>query len=202
MAAERSELVGVLAGLGEADWDRPTLCDGWRVRELVAHITMPFRVSGPRFVAGMLRAGGNFNRYADRQARRDAVELTPAELVGCLRQNVDHPWKPPGGGYAGALAHDVTHGLDLTVALGIDRRVPEERMRIIFDALKPRQVKFFGVDLAGVQLQATDLAWSYGAGVPLTGTAQDLLLVLSGRSLPPNHLSGRDADRFTVGVTR
>ena len=132
----------------------------------------------------------------------DAVELTPAELVGCLRRNVDHPWKPPGGGYAGALAHDVTHGLDLTVALGIDRRVPAERMRIIFDALKPRQVKFFGVDLAGVQLQATDLAWSYGTGVPLTGTAQDLLLVLSGRSLPPNHLSGRDADRFTVGVTR
>ncbi|MET9275712.1 maleylpyruvate isomerase family mycothiol-dependent enzyme [Kribbella sp. NPDC003557] len=202
VAAERSELVGVLAGLGEEDWDRPTLCDGWRVRELVAHITMPFRVSGPRFVAGMLRAGGNFNRYADRQARRDAVELTPAELVGCLRQNVDHAWKPPGGGYAGALAHDVTHGLDLTVALGIDRRVPEEQMRIIFDALKPRQVKFFGVDLAGVQLRATDLAWSYGTGVPLTGTAQDLLLVLSGRSLPPNHLSGRDADRFTVGVTR
>jgi len=202
VVAERRELVGVLAGLREEEWDRATLCAGWRGRGVVAHVTMPFRVSGPRFVGGLLRAGGNFDRYADRQARRDAVELTSGELVECLRRNVDHPWKPPGGGYAGALAHDVTHGLDVTVALGIDRQVPAERMRIIFDALKPRQVKYFGVDLDGVQLQATDLAWTYGSGTPLTGSAQDLLLVLSGRSLPPNHLSGRDADRFTAGVTR
>jgi uncharacterized protein (TIGR03083 family) len=202
VAAERSELAVVLAGLAEADWDRPTLCTGWRVREVVAHITMPFRISGPRFVAGLLRAGGNFNRYADRQARRDAAELTSTQLVECLRQNVDHPWKPPGGGYEGALSHDVVHGLDVTVALGIDRQVPAERLRIILDDLKPRQVRYFGVDLTDVQLQATDLTWTYGTGVPLTGSAQDLLLVLSGRSLPPNHLSGRDADRFTAGVTR
>ncbi|TDW81916.1 MULTISPECIES: maleylpyruvate isomerase family mycothiol-dependent enzyme [Kribbella] len=202
VAHERSELAGVLAGLQPEAWDEPTLCAGWRVRELVAHITMPYRISMPRFLAGMVRSGGNFNRYADRQARQDAADLTPAQLVECLRQNINHPWKPPGGGYAGALSHDVVHGLDVTVALGIDRQVPSERLRIIFDAMKPRQIKYFGVDLTDVQLQATDLNWTYGAGVPLAGTAQDLLLVLSGRSLPPNHLSGRDADRFTTGVTR
>jgi len=202
VAAERAELAGVLDGLQPEDWDRATLCDGWRVRELVAHITLPYRMSMPRFVAGMVRAGGNFNRYADRQARRDAVELTPAQLVDCLRQNVNHPWKPPGGGYEGALSHDVIHGLDVTVALGIDRQVPSERLRIVFDAMRPRHAKYFGVDLTDVQLRATDLTWTYGTGTPLTGTAQDLLLVLSGRSLPPNHLSGRDADRFTAGVTR
>jgi uncharacterized protein (TIGR03083 family) len=202
VAAERGELAGVLAGLGEEEWDRPTLCAGWRVREVVAHVTMPYRLSMPRFVAGMVRAGGRFDRYADRQARRDAAEMSSGELLQCLRENVDHPWKPPGGGYAGALSHDVIHGLDVTVALGIDRQVPADRLRIVVDAIRPRHAKYFGVDLTGVQLQATDLSWTYGTGEPLIGTAQDLLLVLSGRSLPPNHLSGRDADRFTTGVTR
>ena len=203
VAGERADLADVLAGLPEEDWDKPTLCEGWRVRELVAHITMPFRLSMPRFVAGMVRAGGKFNRYADRQARRDARELSAAELVDCLRQNINHPWKPPGGGYQGALSHDVIHGLDVTVALGIDRQVPADRLRLILDDLNPRQLKYFGVDLTNLQLRATDLDWTHGTGtVVLSGSAQDLLLVLCGRALPPHHLTGPAADRFTAGVTR
>jgi len=202
VAGERSDLADLLGALAPDDWDNPTLCAGWRVRELVAHITMPYRISTPAFLAGLIRAGGKFDRYADRQARRDAQELSPAELVECLRQNVDHPWKPPGGGYQGALSHDVIHGLDVTVALGIDRQVPAERMRYILDDMQPRQVKYFGVDLTGIQLQATDLDWTYGTGTPVAGRAQDLLLVLCGRQLPPNRLSGTLAARFTAGVTR
>ena len=74
------------------------------MRELVAHITMPYRLSMPGFLLGMIRARGNFDRLADRQARRDAAELSAPELTECLRRNVNHPWKPPGGGYAGALS--------------------------------------------------------------------------------------------------
>ncbi|HET6988667.1 MAG TPA: maleylpyruvate isomerase family mycothiol-dependent enzyme [Kribbella sp.] len=202
VAGERTDLADLLAQLPDDDWDKPTLCAGWRVRELVAHITMPFRLSMPGFLAGMVRAGGKFDRFADRRARRDARELSAAELVECLRQNIDHPWKPPGGGYQGALSHDVIHGLDVTVALGIDRQVPANRMRLILDDMNPRQLKYFGVDLTGIQLQATDLDWTYGTGEPVTGTAQDLLLVLCGRTLPPNHLTGPAAARFTTGVTR
>jgi len=101
IAAERTEVAEVLAGLSEDDWDQPTLCKEWRVRELVAHITMPYRISTPRFLAGLIRAGGKFDRYADRQARADAAALSSADLLECLRQNVNHPWKPPGGGYVG-----------------------------------------------------------------------------------------------------
>jgi uncharacterized protein (TIGR03083 family) len=43
IAAQRAELAEVLAGLPAPRWDEPTLCAGWRVREVVAHITMPFR---------------------------------------------------------------------------------------------------------------------------------------------------------------
>jgi uncharacterized protein (TIGR03083 family) len=202
VTGERADLATLLEELPEAEWDRPTLCEGWRVREVVAHIVMPYRLSTAGFVLGMLRNGGRFNRFADRHARREAATLSAAELAETLRQNVDHPWKPPGGGDQGALSHDVIHGLDMTVALGIDRQVPLERMRFILEKMDPRSITFFGVDLDGIQLRATDLDWSYGEGTPLTGSAQDLLLVISGRKLPPDHLAGPDAARFTTGVTR
>lgn len=198
IAAERTELATLLGGLPAQSWDAPTLCAGWRPREVVAHMTMPFRLSRRQFALGMLAARGDFNRMADRYARRDAAALSPGQLVSSLAGNAAHPWKPPGGGFQGALSHDVIHGLDVTVGLGLDRRVPGERLRIVLEGVKPKQVKYFGADLHGVQLRATDLDWSYGAGTPVTGAAQDLLLVLCGRSLPPGRLSGEPSHRFTT----
>ena len=196
IAAERRELAELVAGLPAADWDSPTLCDGWRVREVVAHMTMPFRTSMSKFVLGVLKARGNFNRMADAAARRDAQAMTADELAACLRDNADHGWRPPGGGFAGALSHDVIHGLDITVGLGIDRKVPVERLQIVLDGINARAVGYFGVDLNGVRLVADDLDWTYGDGVPLRGGAQDLLLVLCGRKLPAYRLDGAPKDRF------
>jgi hypothetical protein len=58
-------------------------------------------------------------------------------------------------------------------------------------------LKFFGVNLEGIQLRADDLDWTFGSGTPLSGTAQDLLLVLCGRTSPSGHLRGEPAQRFT-----
>jgi uncharacterized protein (TIGR03083 family) len=183
IAAQRGELAQVLAGLPAAGWDAPTLCDGWRVREVVAHITMPFRYSGRRFMLELAKSRGNFNAMADRCARRDAAALSAAELADAVRSNVDHPWQPPGGGQLGALTHDVIHTLDITEALGLGVRVPAERLGVVLPNLvTPKSLKFFGTDLAGVQLQATDTGWVFGSGRPVTGTAQDLALLICGRS--------------------
>src|SRR5690349_22858292 len=114
-AAERTELAAMLGGLTPEQWAAPSLCAGWRVREVVAHMTMPFRMSAASFVLGMAKARGNFHRMADRQARQDTARLSDAELLASLRDNVEHPWRPPGGGFAGALSHDVIHGLDIAV---------------------------------------------------------------------------------------
>ncbi|MGH3750307.1 MAG: maleylpyruvate isomerase family mycothiol-dependent enzyme, partial [Micromonosporaceae bacterium] len=121
VAAERTDLAAILTGLPTAQWDAPSLCAGWRTREVVAHMTTPFRYSAPRFILEMIKARGNFNRMSDRTARRDAAALSAEQLVTTLRDNVNHPWKPPGGGLVGALSHDVIHGLDITVALGLGR---------------------------------------------------------------------------------
>ena len=198
IAAQRAELAEVLTGLPGPRWDEPTLCAGWRVREVVAHITMPFRYGGPGFMLELARSRGRFNAMSDRVARRDAARMTPADLTGAVRSNTGHPWKPPGGGYTGALAHDLIHGLDITVPLGLAGPVPEERLRLVLPAsLTDRSVKFFGVDLNGIELRASDMDWTLGSGAPLTGAGSDLLLVMCGRTLPPGRLTGEPSARFT-----
>ncbi|WP_329082910.1 maleylpyruvate isomerase family mycothiol-dependent enzyme [Streptosporangium sp. NBC_01469] len=199
IAAERRDLADVLTGLPGRTWDEPTLCAGWRVREVVAHMTMPFHYSAARFMIGMLRARGNFNRMADRSARRDAASLSSGELAALLRDNADYAWKPPGGGFEGALTHEVIHGLDFTVPLGLDRRVPEDRLRIVLGGFEAsKSLKFFGVDIRGIELRADDLDWSIGDGTPMYGAAQDLILVLCGRKLPEGRLRGEPSHRFVA----
>ncbi|WIY03864.1 maleylpyruvate isomerase family mycothiol-dependent enzyme [Amycolatopsis mongoliensis] len=198
IAAERRELAAVLDELAPAAWESPTLCAGWRVPEVVAHMTMPFRFSTGRFVRELVKSAGRFNRMADRVARQEGAELSREALIASLRDNADHPWQPPGGGPEGALSHDVIHGLDITTALGLDRRVPPERLEVVLGGVKPKQVKYFGTDLTGVCLRADDLDWSYGTGTPLTGLAQDLLLVLCNRCLPAGRLRGEPSARFTT----
>src|SRR6201995_3984885 len=157
IAARRADLAEVLPALPAPSWDEPTLCAGWRVREVVAHITMPFRFSGRRFALELAKSRGRFNEMADRVARRDAAAMSPADLTGAVRSNTGHPWKPPGGGYTGALAHDLIHGLDIPVPLGLDRPVPEERLRVVLPgSAADRSVRFFGVDLDGIELRADD----------------------------------------------
>jgi uncharacterized protein (TIGR03083 family) len=197
VTAERSEQADLLATLRPDQWNAPTLCAGWRVREVVAHTTMPFRTSIGRTLAELVKAGGRFNRMADRCARRDAARMTNAQLLSALRDNIAHDWKPPGGGTLGALSHDVIHGLDITVGLGLGRHVPPSRIAMVLAGLTPRNIAFFRTDLTGVALQATDLDWRHGTGTAVRGLAQDLLLVICGRRLPPGHLDGDAASRFT-----
>jgi uncharacterized protein (TIGR03083 family) len=198
IAEERAEFAAVLADLPATQWDAPTLCDGWRVREVVAHMTMPFRMTAPRFALGMLRARGNFNRMADHAARQDTARLSADDLAASMRDNVHHPWKAGPGGYEGALIHDIVHSLDITVPLGMDRRLPDDRLRVLTRLGSKRGIKFFGVDLTGVQLRADDLDWTFGSGAPLCGRAQDLALVVFGRKLPAGRLRGAASARFST----
>jgi uncharacterized protein (TIGR03083 family) len=181
-AAERARLAALYAELTPEQWSAPSLCAGWRVREVVAHVTMPYRHSGLRVLAGIAAARGDFNRYADRAARQDTARHDDASLLASLRDNVENPWRPPGGGQQGALSHDVIHGLDVTEALGLPR-VPAERVRHVLADPSPRALAYFGADLGGVRLVATDTDLSLGEGPEVVELpAVDLLLRVTGRA--------------------
>jgi uncharacterized protein (TIGR03083 family) len=178
--AERARLVTLLDQLDPGQWGSPSLCAGWRVREVVAHMTMPFRTTALRFVAGLARARFSFDRYADRAARADTAAMSDDELLTQLRDNIRHGWRPPGGGEAGALSHDVIHGLDFTEPLGLPAP-PTERIAAVLRGAGPRNLDYFGVRLHGTRLVATDADVVIGDGSPVRMPVKDVLLVVTGR---------------------
>jgi uncharacterized protein (TIGR03083 family) len=190
VAADFLALADLLDGASDAQWDTASLCAGWRVREVIAHMTMAARYSEQEFMAELRGCDFDFTRLSDQIAGRDAG-LPDGELVACLRSDVMQHWTPPGGGYHGALNHVVIHGLDVTVPLGVPRRSPDQTMRVVLDDLtEGGGHAHFGTGIDGRRLEATDLDWSYGSGPALRGAAEDLALAICGRRLPDGRLEG------------
>ena len=178
--AERTRLAGLLATLTPQQWGHPSLCEGWRVREVVAHMTAPFHTAPLRMLGGILRAGLSYDRYAARAARADTARLDDADLLRIAQENLRTPWPRSAGGAEGGLSHDVIHGLDITEALGL-QRVPPERVARVLGLTTPRSLAYFGVDLTGCRLVATDADAAVGTGVDVPLPAHEILLVITGR---------------------
>jgi uncharacterized protein (TIGR03083 family) len=188
VAAEFLALADLLDAATEAQWDTPSLCAGWRVREVVAHMTMAARYPDDTFMAELRRYDFDFGRLSNEIASRDAG-LSASRLAADLRSDVMQHWAPPGGGYRGALNHVVIHGLDVTVPLGVPRRSPDDTIRIVLDDLTAGGMhQHFGTSVDGRRLQASDLDWSYGSGSVLSGKAEDLAAMLCGRSTPAGRI--------------
>ena len=125
VAQEYEALADLLEGAAEDVWDAPSLCEGWRTREVVAHVTMPARYDERSFLAELAAVAGDFTALSNTVAARDSA-LAAETLVVCLRSPTLHGWLPPGGGVDGALTHCVIHQLDITEAVPLARRVPDE----------------------------------------------------------------------------
>ena len=164
-------------------WDTPSLCEKWAVRHVVAHVTMPARLTPEQFGAEMAAAGGDFNVLSDTVALRDG-SLPVDELLDQLSSPTLHAWQPPGGGAAGALSHAVIHSLDVTLPLRQPPAAPLDAVMRVLDELVAAEGSWFGVDLADVQLHATDVEWSWGEGTRVQADGGSLVALLSGRTLP------------------
>ena len=182
VAPTYERLADRLAG-SPADWDAPSLCEGWLVRHVVAHVTMPVRLTPAQFGQEMAAARGDFTVLSDTVAARDAA-LPTDRLLDQLRAPVLHAWQPPGGGTAGAVSHAVIHALDVTVALGLPAVAPAAAVAAVLDELVAADGATFGVALDGVRLEAADLERAWGSGPVVRADSGALVALLSGRTLP------------------
>ncbi len=164
-------------------WDSPSLCEKWLVRHVVAHVTMPVRLTPETFGAEMAAARGDFSVLSNTVAERDA-SLPVAELLDQLRSPTLHEWQPPGGGAPGALSHSVIHSLDVTIALDRPAVAPTEAVTAVLDQLTAANGAVFGLDLTEVRLEATDTDWSWGRGQLVRADSGGLVSLLGGRTLP------------------
>jgi uncharacterized protein (TIGR03083 family) len=180
VANEFAALAAALESLPLADWARPSLCEGWSIGHVVAHLTMAARYPADRFQAELAADDFDFQRMSNRLAARDGL-LPPADLLDDLRSETMATFEQPGGGYAGSLSHVVIHGVDITLPLGLGRVCSDEAAVLVLDGLVSTGDRtLFGVPIDS-DLRATDLFWQHGEGPGPAATAGELIAVLSGR---------------------
>jgi uncharacterized protein (TIGR03083 family) len=187
---ERAELADLVATLPPTAWARPSLCAGWTVREVVAHLTLGPHTRLPAVLVAMTRARGNFNRMVDTTARQRA-ELPVDRLVADLRGIVGSRRLAPGQKLADALMDVLVHGQDITVPLGIAREMPPDAAVASAEHLWHMGFPFHTRRrLAGFRFVASDVDWSAGDGAEIRGPITALLPLLAGRTAALPRLTG------------
>lgn len=192
--AERHRLAGRLRTLSDADWRTASLCPGWTVHHVLAHLVTPFLVSTPALAWTALRHRG-FAAAMDVQAKRIA-QRPPAELIDILATNASSTFRPPGGPAAAPLTDIVIHSADIRWAMGDPHEdwAQQERLRPVLDFLVGPKARAGFVPrgrLHGLHLLASDLGWESGTGDDVTGRALPLAMGILGRTEALRQLTGR-----------
>jgi uncharacterized protein (TIGR03083 family) len=176
---QRASLADMLDGLEPEQWNTPTLCEGWTVRHVAAHIT--HSASGkPRLMFELLRSGFRFNAMIYRVAVQD--KRSPAELTAALRAMRGSRKRPPGTAELDPLMDVLVHTQDIAVPLGIDRPMPVDAAVAAAERVWTMGFPFKAQrHFQGVQLAATDADFEVGEGRRVEAPIRDILMTLVGR---------------------
>lgn len=191
--AERRRLVVDLADLSDEQWWLPSLCPGWDVHDVLAHLVDTARTGRLSFVRDLVAARGDFDRANERGIRR-VKQRDPQGTLAALRDAAGLTRTPPAH-LATRLVEAIVHGEDVRRPLGIAGSYPEPAITQSLAYQLRTPVSFGGgrERAAGLHLvdRASGTAWGEGAAV--TGDALDLLLAVSGRPVDRARLDGEGA---------
>ncbi len=185
---ERADFADFLETLTPQQWDAPSLCEGWIVRDVVSHVIS----------YDELGWWGTFKRFARGRFALDKVNdvgvteysRSPQELIDLLRTHQRPSGLPAAFSGMIALVDGMIHQQDIRRPLDIPREIPHDRLRTALRlALLAPPIRAF-TRARGLTLVATDLDWSRGSGPELRGSGEALLMAIAGRSHAINELSG------------
>lgn len=188
--AERVALIDDLGVLRDDLWDHPSLCGGWSVHDVAAHLVDNAKTTRLGIVRAMVRARFDFDRQNAQGVERERG-AAPRDTLAHLREVANRTSTPPAP-LDSRLVEEVVHGEDIRRPLGIERVYPSEVVvrSLRYQARTP--VAFGGAKqlIAGIRLQATDTGVSIGDGPEVSGPALSLLMVISGRKVALGDLDG------------
>lgn len=202
IAGQRRAVADLLAGITAAEWETPSLCAGWRVRDVAAHLAIAPQPPGPLTMAvEAVRAGGRFHRLNHDIAVRYAQRPT-AELVRELREHASSRRLPVVTNYRNALFDNLVHAQDIAVPLGRTLPMPTEAAAAGATRVWTMGWPFWARRrFRGVRLTATDTDWSVGTGPEVSGPIEALLLLLTGRAAALPRLTGAGLSRLPATAT-
>lgn len=188
--AERAALAGDLARIDGEQWDAPSLCAGWNVHDVVAHLVDTARTTRPGFVVGLARARFDFDRQNAAGVARERG-ATPGETLERLRRVTSRRSTPPAP-LDSRLVEEVVHGEDIRRPLGLTRPYPLPAVVRALRLQARTPASFGGARglLTRVRFSATDADVGLGAGPEAAGPALSLLLAACGREAALDDLAG------------
>jgi uncharacterized protein (TIGR03083 family) len=187
--AERADLLALLRGLTTRQWQAPSLCSRWRVKDVATHIVSYDELSKPALLGTFLRGGGGFAK-ANEVALRRYKSLATDEVLDLLARNLRPSGLPAAFGGGIALTDGTIHHQDIRRALGLPRTIPESRLVAVLDFALGAPTLPAKKNARGFKLTATDVAWTSGTGAEVSGPGESLLMALAGRSHSIDELSG------------
>ena len=181
--AQRLDLADFLETLDEREWATESLCAGWTVHDVLAHLTLSAHQTLGETLLRVVAARGNLERAEADWARQVAAEHTPAELIARLRATAGRDHRLAFSSPLDPLTDVVVHGQDIALPLGRRREMAPALVLPVIGHVWANG--FYGrADrcFAGLRFVATDTDWSAGEGPrEVRGRIGDLLLVATGR---------------------
>lgn len=186
---ERADLARLLAGLDEQEWNAPTLCTQWRVRDVVAHV-ISYDVLSPVHLVGRFLLGAVTLTSPGSIGVEQAASLSTSELLLRLETHLTPTGLTAGFHGAIGLTDGLIHHQDIRRPLGRRRAIPAERLRPALDfALRSPRLPARRLT-RGLHLVATDLDWASGEGPEVSGQGEALLMAAAGRAGVTPELDG------------
>jgi uncharacterized protein (TIGR03083 family) len=191
---ELASISECLHDLDDDQWDVPSLCDGWRVRDVVSHMCVGYTTPMPTLLAKVAKRGFSVPKASYQESIAFASARTPEEILAVLddihtndvRRGIAKVIKPTEG-----LVDHLIHHQDIRRPLGKPRAMPKDRLVAALDVI-PGLGGFVASKkrVAGLRLVATDVGWTHGDGPEVRGTGEAILLAASGRSATLDELAG------------
>ncbi len=179
---QRIGLAGLLEGLTPEQWTAQSLCDGWQVRDVAAHLTHS-HMHPVRAIVEAARSGFRFDSMIQRLGREDP--RSQSEIAIALRGMAGSRKRVPGTSVQQPLIELLVHGQDITVPLGIDWPMPLDAAREAAQKLSGMTFPLNGQRrLAGIRLVATDAEFAAGEGREVQVPIGDIVMILAGRAQP------------------
>ena len=193
---ERAALADDLAGLTDDQWETPSLCAPWTVRQVLAHMTVTATMTPPRFFLKLASSGFRFHRMTAREVAAESSG-TPTQGLAEFRAHINDSTSPPGP-VDSWLGETIVHAEDIRRPLGITHEYPVEAVLRVADFYKKSNILIGAKSrIDGLTLRATDADWSTGAGPEVSGPLLSLLLAMTGRRAVLDELSGEGLSQLS-----
>jgi len=186
---EREGFASFLDGLTSQQWNSPTLCELWTVREVAIHTVSYDELTTAGLVGRFLKGRLNTDRI-NAIGVADYSDRSPQQITVLIRSYA----QPHGltGGFGGkiALTDGMIHQQDIRRSIGLPRTIDPERLRTALNFARFAPTIRGAWRARGVRLVASDLDWSHGRGPEVRGPGEALLMAMAGRRAALDDLDG------------